>query len=197
MAATIVHVHNGAVYHRDSNGLLRTGYPPPIVGIVELSGEITPDSQAAFVRRLDALGGVDEIELAIDSEGGDQAAQWFAMSALARTRAKLTTRCVGLAGSAAAALFCMGDVRVMADGAALMVHFSRGSHAPGSPTARDDERYRDYIAERTRQPSACIERWMRAETWFSAEEAVRYGFAHAVEGTAKYRRDWTNKNRPS
>jgi ATP-dependent Clp endopeptidase proteolytic subunit ClpP len=153
-------------------------------------GEIGTDvSASAVVSELKSLE-TDEITLRVNSPGGDVYEGLAIMNALRAHSATVTAVVEGLAASAASFIAVGGADRVvMRPTAELMIHdamsFVGGNAAEMGRVVTDLERISDNLASvyATRgggEPSEWRER-MRAETWFSADEAVAAGLADSVE----------------
>ncbi|PTQ12951.1 peptidase S14 [Sphingomonas oleivorans] len=148
-------------------------------------------SAAEFAR---VLAGIDanQILLRINSPGGDVFEARAMMTALSEHKATVTAKIDGLAASAATALSLAADRVEIADGGFYMIHnawtFMLGNADELRTTAglldKIDATLREGYAGKTGKTDAEIAAWMKAETWFSAQEAVENGFADAVLETA-------------
>lgn len=144
-------------------------------------------SANAFVKALrDITAGT--IHLRINSPGGDVFAARAIETALREHKARKVVHIDGLAASAATFIAMAGDEIVIADGAMFMIHkawtVAWGNANDLNKTAelldKVDGTLVDTYAARTGQGDARIAEWMAAETWFTADEAVQYGFADRV-----------------
>lgn len=152
----------------------------------EIGGDIVSSSVVSELKGLDA----DELTVRVNSPGGDVYEGIAIMNALRSHPATVTAVVEGLAASAASFIAVGGADRVvMRPTAELMVHeamsFIGGNAADMSRVVDDLDRISANLstvyAERSGgDPDEWRER-MRAETWFSAEEAVAVGLADAVE----------------
>ena len=141
-----------------------------------------------LARQIKALD-VGEIELHINSPGGDMFDGLAIMNALRQHDATVTTYVDGLAASAASLVALGGDRIVMTTGSQMMVHeastFAYGNaEAMRAIIARLDKAsdgMADVYARRAGGTSAEWREVMRAETWYSAAEAVDAGLADAVD----------------
>lgn len=143
---------------------------------------------ADFVAELDALD-VDELDVHVNSPGG---AVWDGiaiMNSLKKHRARVTVIVDGLAASAASIVAMAGDEVVMAEGSQMMVHQASGGAWGNAETMRDMVGILDKIdvsmaAIYARRAGGTRASWldvMRAETWYTAEEAVDAGLADRAE----------------
>ena len=141
-----------------------------------------------FVAELDGLD-VDELEVHVNSPGG---AVWDGiaiMNSLKKHRARVTVIVDGLAASAASIVAMAGDEVVMAEGSQMMVHQASGGAWGNAETMRDMVGILDKIdvsmaAIYARRAGGTRASWldvMRAETWYTAEEAVEAGLADRAE----------------
>lgn len=157
---------------------------------VFLYGEIGWDANAGeFVRE---LSGIDArtLTVRINSPGGDAYEGLAIMNALRAHEAEVTAIVEGLAASAASFIAIGGSDRlVLRPQAELMIHdamsFVGGNSTEMQKAIVDLDRISDNIASiyadrAGGEPSDWRDR-MRAETWFSAQEAVDAGLADAVE----------------
>lgn len=147
-------------------------------------------SAKEFVATLDALpDNVTDIELLINSPGGDVFEGLAILNALRRHSARVTTIVEGLAASAASFIALGGDEVVMAKNAELMVHDAWGvvvgSAEDMTQMADNLNRISDNIAsiyaDKAGGATADWRAIMRAETWYSAAEAVDAGLADRVD----------------
>jgi ATP-dependent Clp protease protease subunit len=152
--------------------------------------EITPKD---FKKDLDALGDVKNLDIFINSGGGDVFAGQAIYSMLKRHSAFKTVYVDGLAASIAALISQVGDVRKMPKNAMMMIHNSWtiaiGNSALFRKMADDmdkiDESIRGVFIDKTGLDQKEITDLMDAETWMTAEEAVKRGFADEVEEEKK------------
>ena len=151
-------------------------------------------SAAEVATALSALpAGTTDITLRINSPGGEVFEAVAIMNLLRDHQARITARVDGLAASAASVLAVAADELIMGGNTELMIHDAWGL-AIGN--AEDMRGYADLL-DRTSDNIADVydakagggtEHWrdyMKAESWFTAEEAVTLGLADSVNtGTA-------------
>lgn len=149
-------------------------------------------SAQSLVPQIDALD-VDVIHLRINSPGGDVFAGQAIAASLERHKAKVVAHVDGLAASAATAVAVAADEVLMAAGAMFMIH-NAWTIAIGDKNdfldvagllAKVDGTLADAYAAHTGKPVAELKGLMDAETWFTAEEAVEFGLAAAIEENAE------------
>lgn len=144
-------------------------------------------------KQLEALNDVDEINVYINSYGGEVAEGIAIYNALRRHKAKVRTICDGFACSIASVIFMAGDERVMNEASMLMIHnawtYAEGNAAQLRKQAEDLEKITKLSIEAYKAHSSLKEEeitaLMDAETWILPSEALEYGFATAVEKPEK------------
>ncbi len=153
-----------------------------------------------FVGELAGISG--DIEIHINSPGGDAFDGLTIYNALASRKGNLTTVVDGLAASAASTIAQAGKTRIMSPGSMMMIHdamgMCMGNEADMLDTARVLSKVSDSIAgiyaSHSGKPAAQWRAAMRGEgqqgweSWYAAQEAVDAGLAdHLAErggGTA-------------
>ncbi len=143
-------------------------------------------SAEAFARELRAMAG--DVELRINSPGGDVFAARAMAQAMREHQGKITAYVDGVAASAASLLAVSASETVMAPGSMMMIHeawtIALGNKGDFLATAALLEKIDASIVE-TYQAKAGGEpaEWaalMAAETWYTAAEAVQAGLADRV-----------------
>ncbi|MFI5542088.1 head maturation protease, ClpP-related [Nocardia sp. NPDC051900] len=168
------------------------GAETPVVYIYDEIDSWFGVSAEAFARDLAALD-AERIEVHINSPGGNAYDGLAIMNAIAGHPAQITTIVDGLAASAASYIAIAGDEVIMRPGAQMMIHEAWGL-AVGD--ARDmaamaeqldgaSSALAEIYAKRTGGDVDAMRELMRAETWFSADEAVEAGLADRVEAPSK------------
>lgn len=130
-----------------------------------------------------------EINVYINSYGGELAEGLAIYTALKRHKARVTTYCDGFACSAASVIFMAGDKRVMGSASLLMIHnvlsFAYGNANDLRKTADDLEQMSEVAANAYRDnvniDDAQLKSMMDAETWISPQDAVTMGFATKID----------------
>ncbi|MHA7580407.1 head maturation protease, ClpP-related [Paenibacillus vandeheii] len=148
--------------------------------------EITPNQ---FKADLDSLGDIPELEVYINSDGGDVFAGQAIHSMLKRHKAKVTVFVDGLAASIASVIAMAGDVVIMPRNSMLMIHnpwtFKAGNSADFRKAADDLDSIRESLIAAYQDKSGMdrdkLLSLLDAETWLTAEEAVNYGLADQIE----------------
>lgn len=143
---------------------------------------------AALVR--DELDGVDgDITIRLNSGGGDVFEGIEIYNYLKEHPGNVTVEVTGLAASAATFIVAAADEAIMNTGTSFMIHeassFAWGNKAELKKVLNALETIDDSIiaiySERTGQTKEQLTDWMAEEKWFTAEEAVKNGFADKVK----------------
>lgn len=148
-------------------------------------------SADSLSKQLAQLGDVSRIDVYVNSYGGEVAEGLAIYNALKRHKAKVVTYCDGFAASIASVIFMAGDERIMNDSSLLMIHNAWSVVEGNAETLRkqadDLEKITQasivaYKAHSTLSEEEIVA-LMDAESWILPEEAIRYGFATAIEET--------------
>ena len=152
--------------------------------------EVTP---ADFQRDLKALGDIEELNLYVNSPGGDVFAGFTIYNQLKRHSARKIVHVDGLAASAASVICMAGDEIIMPENASMMIHeasaITAGNKAKMRKMADELERIDGQIAgiyaEKTGKKPEELLKMMEAETWMNGAEALEQGFCTAIEEAKK------------
>lgn len=159
----------------------------PIVGdraTAEWWGGICPQDFVPAVRALDA----EKITIYTNCPGGDVFAAEAMCQALREHKARVTMQIEGYAASAATAIACACDEVVATPASKYMIH-QTWTIAIGNADDMDqvaallrkcDGTMYDAYEQRTGQSREQLETWCKAETWFTADEAVEARFVDRV-----------------
>lgn len=155
--------------------------------------ELGEMSAVNLSKQLEAMGDVEQINVFINSYGGEVAEGLAIYNALKRHKAKVTTYCDGFACSIASVIFMAGDERIMCEASLLMIHnawtFASGNAAELRKQADDLEKITQASVEAYKAHSSLseeeIKNLMDNETWILPEEALSYGFATKIDKTEK------------
>ena len=145
---------------------------------------ISAKEVAEYLENLD----VDEINVYINSNGGDANAAIAISNALKRHKAKVVINIDGIAASAATLITCAGDIVKMPKNAFFMVHNPWVVAVGGSEEMRRQadtlEKYKNAIIETYLQKvninKEKLSELMDNESWLNAEEALEYGFIDEI-----------------
>lgn len=131
---------------------------------------------------------VDEVDVHINSYGGEVAEGLAIYNVLKNSKYKVTTYCDGFACSAASVIFMAGHERIMNSASLLMIH-NAWSYAAGNA---DDFRKQAEDLDKITQASVNaymskvsitedeLKAKMDGETWLTAEESLTDGFATKI-----------------
>jgi len=142
-------------------------------------------------KKLEELKDVSEINVYINSYGGEVAEGLAIYNALKRHKAKVVTHCDGFACSISSVIFMAGDERVMSNTSTLMIH---NAWSCASGNANDFRKEADDLEKITQLsinaymsqvsiPEEELKIMMDEETWLMPQEALEYGFATSISGT--------------
>lgn len=147
----------------------------------------------SLTNELNALEGVDNINVYINSYGGEVAEGLAIYNALKRHSAKVKTICDGFACSIASVIFMAGDERIMNDASLLMIHNPWTYTAGNADELRKEADDLEKIAEASYAAYlSCInidreqlKELLDNETWLTPLEAIEYGFATTIVAEQK------------
>lgn len=135
----------------------------------------------------------NDVVIRLNSLGGDAFQGVEIYNYLKDHPSHITVEVMGTAASAATFICAGADEVIMNTGTTMMIH--RGStlawgnkkdiEATLKMLETLDESIVNIYAEQTGQTNEQIETWMDGETWFTADEAVQYGFATSVKSKSK------------
>lgn len=144
-----------------------------------------------FVKEITALD-VQNIELHLNSPGGDIFEGVAIYTALKQHQAKVTVFVDSLAASAASFIAQAGDEVIMTDAAVMMIHDGSGLVWGNAADMRDTAALLDKLSNviagiYSNRAGQTVSHWrnlMIAESWFNAQEAVDAGLADRISGVA-------------
>lgn len=138
----------------------------------------------SFKSQLDNLGDVEEIDVKINSDGGDPVTACAIYNLLREHPAKINTYVLGMAASAASVIFMAGDKRYMAKTSFLMIHnpssFVGGTAEELRNVADTLDTIRDGVLTAYLKSGLSeneIKELLDKETWMTGEMALEKGFA--------------------
>lgn len=132
---------------------------------------------------------VDEIDVLINSYGGEVAEGWAIYNALKRHKAKVHTYVDGFACSIASVIFMAGDIRTMSETSLLMIHQPSIRLNGTAEKLRKEAEVLDTIGELSAAAykkhvnitDEELKSMLDNETWIVPAKAVTMGFATDVE----------------
>ncbi|EPI26153.1 endopeptidase Clp [Enterococcus faecium LA4B-2] len=130
-----------------------------------------------------------DIVIKLNSPGGDVFEGIEIYNYLKTHASKITVEVTGLAASAATFILMAADEATMNIGTSVMIHeastFAWGNKQEIQKTMNALETIDDSIlsiyADKTGQSTEQLKEWMNEEKWFTADEAVKFGFADSVK----------------
>lgn len=146
-------------------------------------------SASEFAQVVDALpANTSVINLAINSPGGDIFDGVAITNLLRAHKARIRVQVDGLAASIASVIAMAGDELVMAPNSEMMIHDGWSGCRGNADAMRKAAALLDHLSDnistayatRAGGTPASWRELMKAETWFSAEEAVAAGLADSV-----------------
>ena len=165
------------------------------VADIQVYGDITSskweDSDVTSYDLVNELAGldVDEVNVYINSYGGEVAEGLAIYHALKRHPARVSTYCDGFACSIASVIFMAGDVRVMGDASLLMIHnastVAAGTSAELSKAAEDLETISNQVRQAYLNAGVALSEdelqdMLDTETWLTPVQALELRFATAI-----------------
>lgn len=145
-------------------------------------------SAKQFADDLKELGDVTQIDVRINSYGGDVFDGLAMYNQLVQHKARITTHVDGVAASIASVIAMAGDEIHIAESGWLMIHDAWGMAIGNAADLRRQADLMDSVSEqlagvyvaRSGQPAEQVRAWMAEETWFNAGEAIDNKFATAM-----------------
>jgi len=143
-----------------------------------------------FREKMDEHKDAKEVLIKINSDGGDLKTTLEMLDTLREHPAKITTRIIGMASSAASVIAVAGDVREIVPEGEIMIHAVRvpmlgvyteaelRSHADA--TGKATESMIGLYANKTKASKKQLKEWLSTDTYFTPEEALSHGFVDAI-----------------
>lgn len=150
---------------------------------VRITGEIGWD--VTLNKVLDQLADKTDVDVVINSPGGDMFEGLAIYEALRDHPGKVRVKVLGLAASAASLIAMAGDEIEVAESGYIMIHNAWVIAVGNKNQLRDvsskleefDNTLSKIYSKRTGIDVAAVSKLMDAETWINGEEAVKMGFA--------------------
>lgn len=145
-----------------------------------------------FVKELHDVDAAN-IDLHLNSPGGDVFNGIAIYTALKEHKARVTTKIDSLAASIASVIAMSGDEITVAKNGTMMIHDGHGLTVGNAADMREmadlldktSDNIASIYAERAGGETADWREKMRAETWYNAEEAKAAGLVDEIRGEAK------------
>lgn len=150
-------------------------------------------SAKKFQDDLKSMGSIKDLDIRINSEGGDVFDGKAIYNLLVSHSAKKTVYVDGIAASIASLIAMAGDEIIMGDGSFIMIHNPWGGAIGDARKMRSMATLLDQVkdtvvntyAARTNNSKANIAQWMDDETWMNAKESQKKGFATEISENIK------------
>lgn len=152
-------------------------------------------SASDFAKELKALGNLKgkNMNLRLNTPGGDTFAGNTIMTLLRESGANITVYVDGVAASMGSAIAMVGAKVIMSEGAMMMIHNPAGIFAGESDDMQNAVTLLDGVKEgmitaytkKSGLDRDTVSKIMDAETWLTAVEAVKLGFADEIGGSVK------------
>ena len=143
---------------------------------------------AQFIAQVKALGDVSQINLDINSPGGDVFEALTIFNFLKRHSAKVTVTVGGVAASAASLIAMAGDTIIMPNNTMMMIHNPWTWAAGNADELREQADMLDKIGgalfntyqSRTGMDEEALKAMLATDTWLTADECLAHGFCDQV-----------------
>ena len=128
------------------------------------------------------------INIILASHGGEEDSGWAIYDAIKNTKAPVTITAYGMCQSMAALIIQAADTRILMPECRFMIHNGSAAMQAGvtqllsmaKETEELTKKYYEFLAERSGHTVKKIQSLCNRETYFSAQEAVAFGFADKV-----------------
>lgn len=140
-------------------------------------------------KKLEELSGIDNLNVYINSYGGEVGEGLAIYNSLKRFKGKVRTYADGFVCSIASVIFMAGEERIMNNASALLIH-NAWSYESGDANAlrkaADDLDIINNLSiqlylEKINLTEEKLREYLDKETWINAEDALTYGFATSIE----------------
>jgi ATP-dependent Clp protease protease subunit len=161
--------------------------------IIMLTDDFNDDMAASIVAQLLFLASEDatkDITMYINSPGGSVASMWSIVDTMNLIKPDVSTICIGMAASCGSMTLVAGakGKRYILPNAEVMIHQPSGG-AKGMASdieirakhiQKTKKKLAQFMVDRTGQTLKQIEKDMDRDTWFDAEESVKYGLVDKI-----------------
>lgn len=155
-------------------------------------------SALSVIDAINQAGDAKTLNIHINSPGGDVFEGRAIMAAISAFRGKTIAKIDSLCASAATSIALACNEIEMADGAFFMIHNASGMAWGDKTDLRNTADVLEKIegaivndyTSRTGKPEQEIRAKMQAETWFTAQEALEYGFIDSITEKSTAKNTW-------
>jgi len=153
---------------------------------------------AMFIAQVKALGDVSQINLDINSPGGDVFEALTIFNYLKRHKANVTVTVAGIAASAASLIAMAGDTIIMPNNTMMMIHNPWTWAAGNADDLREQADMLDKVGaslfntyqSRTGMDEAELKSMLATDTWLTADECLANGFCDQIIDPIKARQSF-------
>lgn len=161
--------------------------------VIDSWGDVWGVSAKEFAAVLDDLGDVAQIDLHVNSPGGEAMEGVAILNLLRNHPARVVATVDGLAASAASFIAVGADETIMARNSQLMIHDAWGLCVGNAQDMTDLADALNKLSDNLAsiyadKAGGTMEDWrgaMQSETWYNADEAVSAGLADSMEAKAE------------
>lgn len=132
---------------------------------------------------LNSIGGIDQINIRINSGGGSVLDGYSILTAILNSKVKCDTYIDGLAASMAATIAVCGNKVYMSDYGTFMIHNAQGEDQKVAALFSDT--INTILTKRTGNDAETIAKMMDKETWMDAKTCKKMGFVDEIINTSK------------
>jgi ATP-dependent protease ClpP protease subunit len=155
-------------------------------------------SALSVIDALNQAGDAQTLNIHINSPGGDVFEGRAIMAAISAYRGKTVAKIDSLCASAATSIALACNEIEMSDGAFFMIHNASGMAWGDKTVLREKANVLEKIegaivndyTSRTGKDEQEIRDLMQAETWFTAQEALEYGFIDRIAAKSTAKNTW-------
>ena len=156
-------------------------------------GGISGQEFANEIKMLNDFG-VEQIDIHINSGGGDVIEGFSIFAAMTNSEATIHTINEGIAGSMGGIILLGGDKISMVDFSKVMIHNVSGSENPDENEQKAIDALQDslvtILTNRTNKTKSEITEMMNVETWLNAKEALEAGFIDEIISSKHKEKKW-------
>lgn len=183
---------------KSNSGMHEVGLNALLLGqrVIYLTGEVNEAMALNFAQQAAYMNSEDDkapIKVFIDSNGGSVQDGLTIYDIIQGSPAPMKLYCMGKAYSMAAVLFASGQHgRYMMPHSQLMIHEPLIQTGVAGKTSsiqtvaesmlRTKKQLAEILAQHTKQPLGKLEKVMKEDTFFTAQQAVEFGLAEGVKG---------------
>jgi len=147
-----------------------------------------------FQKELLTLDGMGKksIQCWLNTPGGNVVQGYMIYSSILKSNTPVDTYNIGMVASMGFPIFMAGRKRIMMDYAIAMIHnpYKLDGSEPDDMTDAMAESMVKMIASRSKISENKVRKMMDEETWMTADECLKYGFATEIERSSSVNKKW-------